>query len=358
LYSRFTHAAVQRMDHVSIFPRLSPQSVRLVLRSTFIDVEAPPEMMRQSRSLSEHARPRHTISEEFQHEQMYVNTLAERAEYFQGRPLCAPKMLGTTTRTCKFSAWLDKHPPPRKKCEAYFSKPKKAADSGDANDAEDTSADGESSAFTTSSWCRSTSEATTATTMTSLTNVDSNVDFVGPDDESAPTSFGTDLTEGGDGEFSVSQGSFGHPHLCERVCTYAPVGRCLSGVDCRYCHIPHTAKQPHLDKRNRRMILAMPFKVRAEVMLPLLEQKARDTNFGPSCDALLTLLAKEANLTRGCLDVPSKLPEHRGLRRVMASMSFYNVLRHLLSGPPAPAALSIDDVPILLEDMRFYVAGK
>eukprot|EP00448_Togula_jolla_P011064 CAMPEP_0170617858 /NCGR_PEP_ID=MMETSP0224-20130122/26646_1 /TAXON_ID=285029 /ORGANISM="Togula jolla, Strain CCCM 725" /LENGTH=307 /DNA_ID=CAMNT_0010943787 /DNA_START=56 /DNA_END=979 /DNA_ORIENTATION=- len=157
-------------------------------------------------------------------------------------------------------------------------------------------------------------------------------------------------------DFAVSRGSFGHPHLCERVCAYAAAGLCKSGSDCSYCHITHHTKQVHLDKQNRRRLQAMSYEARAAFMLPILEQKARENDFGPACEILMTLLAKDAKLALGRDQVPCKLLGLGGLSRVMTAMSFHTVLRHLLGGLPVEAAPSTADVHLLLEAMRLHVS--
>jgi len=306
---------------------------RLVWRSTFIDAESPTAEARWNRSISEPARldcP--DAFTDFEEEQFYVQSLADRASQLQG--VCRQSNLKTEKTEEAEKTEIKEGTPVSKRRhggnisrDAFSSGHSTVASSADIADVKCFSPEG--------------------LHFTDIQNVDAGAST----DASSHDGFGVSEEIS-----SMSRGSFGHPHLCERVCTFAAAGRCVSGSDCSYCHIQHTTKQLHLDKRNRRMIKAMPYAARAALMLPIMERKAKEHDFGPSCQILLTLLASEAKLAR-LHDGQGTQPATKWLSRVMTAMSFHDVLRHFLSGLPDPQAPSIAEIHILIEAMRLYVAS-
>mmetsp|Transcript_51861 Transcript_51861/g.112441 ORF Transcript_51861/g.112441 Transcript_51861/m.112441 type:complete len:321 (+) Transcript_51861:145-1107(+) len=289
--------------------------IRLTLRSTFIDVEEASEANPLGRSKSEPIlTSRLTVPAELQEEQRYVKSLAERARDVQ-------------------SAVPLRH---RREIEgkpSSFSRHKSSSRSRDAF----------SSTVSTAASFRDLLEATSTSDGDSFT-----LKEMWPDVEEDSVSQPSLGSEG----FVASRGSFGHPHLCERACILAVAGRCNDGSECGFCHSPHTSKL-HLDKRNRKILQAMPYSARAAWVLPIMEQTAREHDFGPACQTLLARLADEARRTSESAQ-PSKLPARKGLARVIAAMSFSEQLRHLRGGRFAPVA-NTDDVHALIEFMRCYV---
>jgi len=269
------------------------------------------------------------VPTEVEGEQIYVNNLLERAHCLEGVFVCAMTKYKTKMKPCPSTSG------PATSQAASF---------GDASDAMSTSAEEDSCALR-------------AYISRSL-SVGSTAEHGTQDDQGYLNGSPCVGRDPRDGDFVLSQGSLGHPHLCERACAYASAGRCMSGSQCSYCHIPHTAKTVHLDKRNRRMIQGMSFGERAAFMLPILERKAREHDFGPACESLLNLLASEAKVARGCEDARVSLPNGREFSRVMTAMTFNNVLRHLLTGLPSPAARIAPDVGDLLSTMRSYISSQ
>eukprot|EP00448_Togula_jolla_P023762 CAMPEP_0170586684 /NCGR_PEP_ID=MMETSP0224-20130122/9876_1 /TAXON_ID=285029 /ORGANISM="Togula jolla, Strain CCCM 725" /LENGTH=323 /DNA_ID=CAMNT_0010910247 /DNA_START=45 /DNA_END=1016 /DNA_ORIENTATION=- len=316
------------MDRVSIAPTFSgkKEPMRLVWRSTFINAEAPLEPWGKSlKSFSEPtAAACMSVSTEFVDEQVYVQNLAERACQLLRSTGVSPTLVSPPKLKLEDQAC----PVPQQSyplCinrDIYSSGRSTVASFSDATDAKSSYAEVENSSHFTDTW--STPKA--ATDSASFNELDC----------------------------PANPGSLGHPHLCERICHYEAEGRCISGIDCNFCHMPHAEKQVHLDKRNRRMIQAMSYYERAAILLPILEQKAQENDFGPACELLLSLLAKEASAHEGT--VP-QLPKNR-LARATSSMSFHTVLVHLVHGLPRQATLSVDDVQILTQAMRVHVANR
>jgi len=71
----------------------------------------------------------------------------------------------------------------------------------------------------------------------------------------------------------TNPGSRGHPELCSRACLYYPMGKCTNGLNCEFCHMPHSKRNVHLDKRHREMMRNMDIVERACLILPILKTK-------------------------------------------------------------------------------------
>jgi len=285
---------------------------------------------------------RRKVSEEIQHEERYVNSLSERFLYtsrarcsvaLKSQEMAMPRPIPNLNAKRMISR------------EAYSSERSTSIDSTDAFDEGNLSVGGGDSYSLKSSML-----------VIGLGGFKMDSDASGCMSPSFErSSFGTASEPEVDG--SWSQGSVGHPHLCERSCSYAAAGQCYNGASCRYCHAPHTGRQLQLDKRHRSMLQAMSFELKTEVMFPILEQKAVEHDFGPSCQDLLNLLERQVGLAHGHRHVPIKMKGRRGLVRTLSSMYFFDVLRHLLSSRALPEVVS-KNVRSLMEGMRLYAARK
>lgn len=85
----------------------------------------------------------------------------------------------------------------------------------------------------------------------------------------------------------TNPGSVGHPELCSRACLYFPLGKCSNGVNCQFCHAPHSKRATHLDKRHREMLRAMDFHDRFLLLHPILKSRFLALEVGP--DVMETL---------------------------------------------------------------------
>jgi len=90
----------------------------------------------------------------------------------------------------------------------------------------------------------------------------------------------------------INPGSIGHPELCPRPCLYYPMGQCVNGSECDFCHLPHPKRPSHLDKRHREMLRQLPFNKCAALVLPVLTEKVRAVDTSPETMRLLDILSK------------------------------------------------------------------
>eukprot|EP00448_Togula_jolla_P012879 CAMPEP_0170620976 /NCGR_PEP_ID=MMETSP0224-20130122/28353_1 /TAXON_ID=285029 /ORGANISM="Togula jolla, Strain CCCM 725" /LENGTH=329 /DNA_ID=CAMNT_0010947201 /DNA_START=27 /DNA_END=1016 /DNA_ORIENTATION=- len=325
------------MAILSFAPNFAMQRepMQLVLRSTFIDVEATFDGAPWAKSLSEPATLNsQTGPTELKEERMYVRSLAERACCLLKSTVYTPLKLTEESKP----TIIKKRRKPVGPCRDLFS----------------------SEHSTVASWGD-------ITEVTEITDFQSAIaDGSCQLKEVWRNAKVGDFTNLNEGDSCLNLGSRGHPHLCERVCTFAAAGRCSGGISCSFCHIPHTTKQVHLDKRNRKLVKGMPYAARAALILPIMEQKARDHDFGPACDELLSLLVEKMYTFRG--SAPNlrdhrdsdggKGPCRKALVRVIAAMSFADVLRHLMGGLSSQEAPNQEDIHILMGAMRSYVETK
>jgi len=92
--------------------------------------------------------------------------------------------------------------------------------------------------------------------------------------KAGPSLLGADADQSGlESLRVVNPGSVGHPELCSRACLYFSMGKCSNGVDCSFCHAPHSQRATHLDKRHRDWIRAMDFSRLFHTIRPTLRAK-------------------------------------------------------------------------------------
>lgn len=118
----------------------------------------------------------------------------------------------------------------------------------------------------------------------------------------------------------ASSGSWGHPELCFRPCSFFQVGLCRNGHTCSFCHLFHT-ERVKLDKRQRILLHKMEYREFMAYALQVIREKVQEI----TCDAseLLHWLETEA----GDADLPS-IPdrEKRKMSKVFDRMHLSNLL--------------------------------
>ncbi|CAK0902948.1 unnamed protein product [Prorocentrum cordatum] len=73
-----------------------------------------------------------------------------------------------------------------------------------------------------------------------------------------------------------SNGSLGHPHLCRRPCKDAASCR----ASCSFCHLPHEARRPQLDKINRLTLRLVDRHALIEALLGTMRGRVAELGLG------------------------------------------------------------------------------
>lgn len=158
-------------------------------------------------------------------------------------------------------------------------------------------------------------------------------------------------------------GSIGHPELCSRACLYFPLGKCTNGSNCAFCHMTHSKRATHLDKRHREMLRAMDFVERFALMLPILRMKLdsleRGKEVGEALDELDVLVKSREE--PGAVPLPNKRrsKETRTLQIALKFMSVRSLLTLLHHTPISEDSPEHIAVTALLQKVRpeFAVVG-
>lgn len=159
-------------------------------------------------------------------------------------------------------------------------------------------------------------------------------------------------------------GSRGHPELCARPCIYSAAGGCGAGKDCGFCHVPHTSRVAHLDKRHREHLKAMPLPTRAAIVLPLMKEKVAELGLSEHGVRLIPLL--ESAVIAAVGEIPeaaesaAQSPKYRTLRGALRKThGLRSLLSVLSSWPDTPPSLrggaineAFDELRSLLENQR------
>uniref|UniRef100_A0A7S4Q595 C3H1-type domain-containing protein n=1 Tax=Alexandrium monilatum TaxID=311494 RepID=A0A7S4Q595_9DINO len=120
-----------------------------------------------------------------------------------------------------------------------------------------------------------------------------------------------------------SVGSCGHPELCSRPCLYFARGECANGSSCDFCHLEHSKRPVHPDKRNRQLLGELSFSETLSVAAPVIREKIEELGLGPRAlrplDELAAAFAGEEEPT-----VPGR--RRKQLQDVMRSMLLRSVV--------------------------------
>mmetsp|Transcript_116668 Transcript_116668/g.330006 ORF Transcript_116668/g.330006 Transcript_116668/m.330006 type:complete len:480 (-) Transcript_116668:182-1621(-) len=151
-------------------------------------------------------------------------------------------------------------------------------------------------------------------------------------------------------ECPVNSGSIGHPELCMNPCVFFAGGHCFN-VDCGFCHLPHVKRSMHLDKRNRTILKEMCYAELADMLLPILWQRANDQGFISLAVPLLSALTPDCRQRKAeSRDVKSK---RAALANSMASSSFIALAQALVSRPDAPFSAKDEFVKDAIHKLRY-----
>ena len=123
----------------------------------------------------------------------------------------------------------------------------------------------------------------------------------------------------------------GHPEMCTRPCLFFSAGQCQNRSNCDFCHLPHTRRPTHLDKRNRELLRSLSNEEKLATILPILREKLRNHCHNPRTFDLLTQL--EASATPDALEAFSTTSSKQVARgeRTLKSALRAVTLRSLLT---------------------------
>jgi len=120
----------------------------------------------------------------------------------------------------------------------------------------------------------------------------------------------------------ISPGSWGHPDLCSRPCLYFAAGACTNGSNCEYCHLEHTKRPAHLDKRQRDTLRAITKSEWVALVMPILESRVLSLDSSPETTALVEQMLQVCDLELGSL---SKSVAPQGQRMLMLTLRAMSV---------------------------------
>mmetsp|Transcript_65758 Transcript_65758/g.118496 ORF Transcript_65758/g.118496 Transcript_65758/m.118496 type:complete len:268 (+) Transcript_65758:57-860(+) len=156
-------------------------------------------------------------------------------------------------------------------------------------------------------------------------------------------------------EKTASPGSFGHPELCQRPCLFFMDGTCSSGSECRFCHLAHAKRPPHLDKRSRLLLSAMSFSEVQELVLPIILEKLNSMGCLQAVVVIaLNKLSASASYRGKYLQAPfpgvhkKRADNLQGALRVMAVRALLSLLRKA-APDNAPETASLEELIQILE---------
>lgn len=151
----------------------------------------------------------------------------------------------------------------------------------------------------------------------------------------------------------TNPGSRGHPELCPRPCLYYPLGQCVNGNSCEFCHLPHPKRPVHLDKRHREVLKRMPFTSCAAVILPILRERCVALNLSPEIPHLLDTLEHTSSAGPGFQSVPvASVRADRLLDSALRAMTFRSLLTTLHRAPLPPASAERLCIDAILQRIR------
>merc|ERR1712107_138712 len=144
---------------------------------------------------------------------------------------------------------------------------------------------------------------------------------------------------------------------CPRPCIYYPVGTCLNGDSCAFCHLPHPKRPVHLDKRRRDMLKGMPFAECAEAVLPILREKLEALDLAskvrPWLETLEEVVAQYPALkSSGRKSAPKRAKTLTGALRAMTLRSLLTTLCRTDLPKDSPERAAVDALLLSLRPVN------
>jgi hypothetical protein len=145
---------------------------------------------------------------------------------------------------------------------------------------------------------------------------------------------------------NLTLGSYGHPELCKRPCTFFLFGNCKSGTTCNFCHLGHGSRPKNLDKRHREQLRSLSEKDRLSLILPLLSQRARTMRLTDQVSEVLEIAAAWETAL-GITQIPNQVGNQNlwPLRKALSQMSFAYLIGHVVGRASRSSDGGEDDEP-------------
>lgn len=173
----------------------------------------------------------------------------------------------------------------------------------------------------------------------------------------------------------TNSGSRGHPELCRRPCAFfSAAAGCMNGAKCGYCHVPHVARVPHLDKRQRDQLKEVSERERVALVTPLLHERLVRWGVADTPAAKQLLAAVQRHCATSTNEVATaSLPEVQDKRlsskrrtlqswlakthslRALLSLLFRGAGALVESEPKVSGTIGMDDVVDAVNKLRDYV---
>eukprot|EP00440_Ansanella_granifera_P061159 gb/GFBE01066299.1/.p1 GENE.gb/GFBE01066299.1/~~gb/GFBE01066299.1/.p1 ORF type:complete len:300 (+),score=62.76 gb/GFBE01066299.1/:1-900(+) len=131
-------------------------------------------------------------------------------------------------------------------------------------------------------------------------------------------------------EAAPNGGSVGHPEICRRPCMFLASGSCMNGFACGYCHLPHTEKPVHLDKRQRELITKLSRARMLELITRHVRARAAKKNMLDDASELLCIMQDWTRQEITNEDIPTHKKILAKLDHVLGKMNIAGLVGHAL----------------------------
>lgn len=135
----------------------------------------------------------------------------------------------------------------------------------------------------------------------------------------------------------MNPGSLGHPELCPKPCLQLMRGHCAAGIHCDFCHLTHSKRPSHLDKRNRDLLKRTPMQQVVRMIVPMMRDRVQALNLNPELVELLH------DMERVLGSASELLRDSRGMQNLYNAMSTLTLRTQLGIMQRALAIDSSDD---------------
>jgi len=145
-------------------------------------------------------------------------------------------------------------------------------------------------------------------------------------------------------------GSVGHPGLCKRPCIQFARGDCAAGAECQFCHLAHSGRSPHLDKRHRELLKNLPFGKKVAVVLPIIRRQI--ARLGITAEAQELLAGLESVACSDVSDARRPPSATTSLQSSLGALSLRSLMTAICKAADTPDWLQPDALEEQLERIR------